>query len=175
MAKEIDDSNDLLFGTQSQVKELERLVASFSQRNRTASPVNETHHARQSTSGIKIAKFDIAKFGGSIKTGLFHESFIAAVEANHSLSDVQGLSYLKACMLGEAAQITNLPLSSGKYAVGSKIPKYGCSSKRLILHSRLDAILNITQSPRINGTTGETQSRLIKYASHGGIELQGLT
>ena len=74
----------------------------------------------------------------------FRDSFIAAVYTNHTLSDVQKLSLLKACLHGEAEQvITHLLLCSGNYACGFKNLEDRYTKKRLILHSHLDAIFNI--------------------------------
>ena len=97
MAKKMVDSDKISFRVQTQVKELQRLVPPFNQPVRTASPVNEPHYSRQATSGIKFPKFDLPKFGGKYKDWTpFDDCFIAAVDTNHTLTDVQKLSYLKA-------------------------------------------------------------------------------
>ena len=80
------------------------------------------------------------------------------MDTNRTLSDLQKLSYLKACLHGEAAQvITHLSLSSGN-AVEIKMLKARCANKRRILDSHLDAIFNIT---RIHDESAEQLKKLI--------------
>ena len=67
MAKEMEDSHEMFFRVHSQVKELQRLVAPFNQPDRTASPINEPQYSRQATSGIKIPKFVLPKFGWEVQ------------------------------------------------------------------------------------------------------------
>ena len=163
-SEESDDAFDIEFQAgnkfevklQTQIKEIEGLID-----RSTAQPI-DSHFPQPITSrimGVKMPKFDIPKFSGRYKDWIpFYDQFIAAVDQNDTIPDIQKLNYLKASLKDEAATLlAHLPLTASNYQVGIKLLENQYSNKRLILKAHMEAI---HQAPSLRTESAEGLRRL---------------
>ena len=100
---------------------------------------------------------------------LFHEQFMASVDSNASLPDIQKFNYLKSALTGEASQlISHLPLSNSNYqiALNSLTDRY--DNPRLIVKTHLRAIFQLKPLQR------ESASELRKLIVASGKKLMAI-
>ena len=92
-----------------------------------------------------MPKFDLPKFDGKYENWTpFHEQFMASVDSNASLPDIQKFNYLKSALTGEASQlISHLPLSNSnsQIALNSLTDRY--DNPRLIVKTHSRAIFQL--------------------------------
>ena len=149
MEKEIEDADDFenKIGTQ-----LER-ISSFLEQFEVQDPVltaaftapTSTSTSSPTTGHLKMPKFDLPKFNGQYKGWTpFYEQFLASVDSNTVIPDIQKFNYLKASLTGEALQlVSHLPLSNSNYKIALKSLTDRYNNERLIVNSHLDAILQL--------------------------------
>ena len=149
MEKEIEDADDFenKIGTQ-----LER-ISSFLEQFEVQDPVltaaftapTSTSTSSPTTGLLKMPKFDLPKFNGQYKGWTpFYEQFLASVDSNTVIPDIQKFNYLKTSLTGEALQlVSHLPLSNSNYKIALKSLTDRYNNERLIVNSHLDAILQL--------------------------------
>ena len=92
-----------------------------------------------------MPKIDLPKFDGKYENWTpFHEQFMASVDSNASLPEIQKFNYLKSALTGEASQlISHLPLSNSnsQIALNSLTDRY--DNPRLIVKTHSRAIFQL--------------------------------
>ena len=100
---------------------------------------NERNHC------VKLPPIDLPTFDGNfLNWRSFEDSFVAFVDKNESLSDVQKLCYLRAELKNEAFDlIKSLDTTSNNYKIAFDLIRDRFSHHRRIVYSHINALLNI--------------------------------
>ena len=100
---------------------------------------NELNHC------VKLPPIDLPKFDGNyLNWRSFEDSFVAFVDKNESLSDVQKLCYLRSKLKNEAFDlIKSLDTTSNNYKIALDLIRDRFSHHRRIVYSHINALLNI--------------------------------
>ena len=111
----------------------------------------------------KMPKFDLPKFDGQYTKWVpFYEQFIASVDSNSSIPDIQKFNYLKSALSGEALQlVAHIPLSTSNYKVALKSLRERYNIKRLIINSHIDKILQL--KPLVNESAVELRKLMVAF------------
>ena len=115
------------------------------------------------TGHLKMPKFDLPKFDGQYTKWVpFYEQFIASVDSNSSIPDIQKFNYLKSALSGEALQlVAHIPLSTSNYKVALKSLRKRYNIKRLIINSHIDKILQL--KPLVNESAVELRKLMVAF------------
>ena len=116
------------------------------------------------TGHLKTPKFDLPKFDGQYtKWVSFYEQFIASVDSNSSIPDIQKFIYLKSAHSGEALQVVaHIPLSISNYKVALKSLRERYNMKRLSINSHNDKILQL--KPLVIESAIELRKLMVAFA-----------
>ncbi|XP_058816783.1 uncharacterized protein LOC131680079 [Topomyia yanbarensis] len=103
------------------------------------------------SSGVRLPELKLPEFNGNPEDRAgFHDLFKAMIHDNTSLSNIQKLHYLRACLKGDAARIVcSLPIASTSYTVAWKMIIDRFEDKNL-LRIKICFILNHTHPEGIS-------------------------
>lgn len=98
------------------------------------------------TSRVRLPKLELPRFDSLIENWqTFHDTFVALVHNNESLSAVEKYHYLISCLSGSALTIVKgLPVTTENYQIAFDALVDRFQNKRLLAAKYLDKILNIT-------------------------------
>ncbi|XP_011862827.1 PREDICTED: uncharacterized protein LOC105559270, partial [Vollenhovia emeryi] len=101
--------------------------------------------ASGSSCSFRLPKLDLPKFSGSYDEWFpFHDSFVAIIHANTSLSNIHKLQYLRAAVTGDASAVINsLEILDVNYAVSWELLKERYDNKRTIVQNHIRAIVDL--------------------------------
>ena len=96
-------------------------------------------------SSIKLPAIELPVFDGDyLNWRSFEDSFVAFVDKNESLSNVQKLCYLRSQLKGDAWElIKSLDTTSDNYQIAFDLVKDRYNNHRRIVYSHVNALLNI--------------------------------
>ena len=127
----------------TQINKIKRFVAQHN--TPTVGTFDNASSSRSVSNNLKMPMFDLPKFDGKYENWKpFHEQFMASVDSNASLPNIQKFNYLKSALTGEASQlISHLPLSNSNYqiALNSLTDRY--DNPRLIVKTHIRAIFQL--------------------------------
>ncbi len=139
---------------------LERSAAAEAAPFAISSPLLSTTPVDAATPSHSRRGINLPKFSGKLKDWVpFYDQFMASVDANETIGDVQKLNYLKASLQGEAAQIlSQLATNADNYRIGLKLLIDQYANRRFITHSHFSAIFNL---PSVKSESAEQLRRLL--------------
>ena len=111
------------------------------------------------TGHLKMPKFD-----GNTRNGFLsmNNQFIASVDSNSSIPDIQKFNYLKSALSGEALQlVAHIPLYTSNYKVALKSLRERYNIKRLIINSHIDKIVQL--KPVVNESAVELRKLMVVF------------
>ena len=156
---------------EEKIRTLIKTIDNFLQQLETPDPTLATAVAATTSSTgtasgtghLKMPKFDLPKFDGQYTKWVpFYDQFIASVDNNSSIPDIQKFNYLKSALSGEALQlVAHIPLSTSNYKVALKSLRERYNIKRLIIYSHIDKILQL--KPLVNESAVELRKLMVAF------------
>ena len=133
-------------------------------------PPDET---RRAASGLKLPKLSLPTFNGKYADWIpFIDLFRNTVDSNTTLSPIQKLHYLKSSLKDEPAKLlSRLPTTGANYEVALRLLEKRYSSKRLTVHTHLEAILEFRP---IKEESAEQLRKLVNVYLENSMALQAL-
>ena len=98
---------------------------------------------------INLPKINIKSFGGDPLQWLtFWDSFSAAIDKNHGLSDIEKMNYLNGMLKGEAARaISGLPLTEENYKKAIALLKERFGKPQILTNAYMESLSKIDAPP----------------------------
>ena len=98
---------------------------------------------------INLPKINIKSFGGDPLQWLtFWDSFSAAIDKNHGLSDIEKMNYLNGMLKGEAARaISGLPLTEENYKKAIELLKERFGKPQILTNAYMESLSKIDAPP----------------------------
>ncbi|KAJ8949755.1 hypothetical protein NQ318_005078 [Aromia moschata] len=105
-------------------------------------PRENAHHV----SNVKLPSMTLPEFKGEYHKWLqFHDTFMALIDKNKNLSDIEKFYYLRGCLKGEAEHVLQALEASGEnYKIAWDLLKERFENKRLIIDKHIQALFDIT-------------------------------
>lgn len=129
------------FSTSAQIRKI--LDSHFTKQKETSQPndiSNSEQKPKMNLPQLKIPIFD----GNYHQWRSFYEIFMAVIDQNVDLSEIEKLFYLKANLKGEALQIVEgIPVSIGAYKATLDLLTDRFNNEYLIINSHLRALFNL--------------------------------
>ena len=98
---------------------------------------------------INLTKINIKSFGGDPLQWLtFWDSFSAAIDKNHRLSDIEKMNYLNGMLKGEAARaISGLPLTEENYKKAIELLQERFGKPQILTNAYMESLSKIDTPP----------------------------
>ena len=98
---------------------------------------------------INLPKINIKSFGGDPLQWLtFWDSFSAAIDKNHRLSDIEKMNYLNGMLKGEAARaISGLPLTEENYKKAIELLQERFGKPQILTNAYMESLSKIDAPP----------------------------
>ena len=98
---------------------------------------------------INLPKINIKSFGGDPLQWLtFWDSFSAAIDKNHGLSDIEKMNYLNGMLKGEAARaISGLPLTEENYKKAIELLQERFGKPQILTNAYMESLSKIDAPP----------------------------
>lgn len=108
---------------------------------------------------VKLPEAALPKFDGRIENWLsFKNSFVTMIDSQTDLDDVQKLQYLKAALIGEAAnKLKILSIEGSNYVKAWELLKRSYEVKRILISRHISLLLNL---PLVEKETTDSLSKL---------------
>lgn len=142
-----DESNiseqfeDLYFNVVSYCK---KIITHFNKRDMRSFGISQPNSHFQGSQQVKLPTIKLPTFNGSIENWLeFKDAFIALVQDNDSLADIQKFYYLKSSLEHEPAQlISSVQVCASNYPVAWSLLTDRYENKKLIINNYIKALSN---------------------------------
>jgi hypothetical protein len=120
-------------------------MATTTPQNGHVFPTQSTPPQSHNTNSHRLPKLALPVFNGNVlEWKTFWDSYKVAIHENSSLNDIQKITYLKAQVLGEAAQsIEGLPLTESNYVQCIEILQQRFVQRHKITNAHMQALLDL--------------------------------
>ncbi|XP_045462033.1 uncharacterized protein LOC123672092 [Harmonia axyridis] len=133
---------DLYFNVVSYCK---KMITQFNKRDMRSFGISQPNSHFQGSQQVKLPTIKLPTFNGSIENWLeFKDAFIALVQDNDNLADIQKFYYLKSSLEHEPAQlISSVQVCASNYPVAWSLLTDRYENKKLIINNYIKALFDV--------------------------------